>query len=351
MKQILHIFRKDVRHHWIVILLCQAALLLYCWEEVSSWSERAEFGASAFSGFIRLLPALTWCFFVFRLVQDESLVGDRQFWVTRPYEWKKLLAEKILLVLVFLNLPMLIAGVFLLAKAGFSPAPHLLGLVWMQAFLLLFPLLPLLALASVTRSLAPALVTLLAAFMLLVGIAVAPLFFRHDGHFAVAYGFGISIPSRSSRDGLDVLVIALICTAAIVLQYARRKTFQSRLWLAGGLLAMVAISMISAYARGNRDPLPVPARSTISFHADLDPIKLLAPKAPIEQNESVAIAIPIKAWGLPPNTVGEIRGIRVALEGPRGLLWHANQASRSSSVLTRTTGVHITQWSKRHTRG
>jgi len=30
------------------------------------------------------------------VVHAESLVGDRQFWITRPYEWKKLLTAKAL---------------------------------------------------------------------------------------------------------------------------------------------------------------------------------------------------------------------------------------------------------------
>jgi hypothetical protein len=318
MKQILHIFRKDVRHHWVVILLCQIALGLYCWEEVSSWSERPDFGVSAFSGYLRMLPALAWCFFIFRMVQDESLVGDRQFWVTRPYEWKKLLAEKILLILVFLNLPLLIAGAVLLAKAGFSPTPHLLGLLWMQVFLFLFPFLPLLALASVTRTLAPALVTLFAVMLLLVGIAMVPLLLRRN---AGLVAFDISFPGRDNFGSAATLVIVLVCLAAIGLQYARRRTFLSRLWLVGGLLAMVALDLMSAYAARHRDPFPQSARPTIAFHASLDPIKPFPPQIPAEENEPVPIGIPIRAWGLPANTVGDIRGIRVILEGPGGLRW------------------------------
>jgi hypothetical protein len=319
MKQIFHIFRKDIRYHWIVILLCQMALALYCWEEVSSWRERADFGVSAFAGFIGLLPPLTWCFFVFRIVQDESLVGDRQFWVTRPYEWKKLLAEKALLVLVFLNLPLLIAGALLLAKAGFSPMPHLLGLLSMQFFLFLVPLLPLLALASVTRTLAPAIVTLLAVILFMASIVALPLFFQGGARFAA--GFGITFSAPRTSGSLESLVIVLASLAAIGLQYARRKTAQSRLWLVGGLLATVALTLVSAYARRNRDPFPIPDRQTIAFHASLDPVKLLPPKSPAEADEAVPIGIPVRAWGVPSGSLGAVRGMRVVLEGPGGLRW------------------------------
>src|SRR5215472_16328108 len=103
MSQILHIFRKDVRHHWIEILLCQAALVAYCWNEVRSWSERS-FAGDSLAQFIVVLVPLTLSLFLLRVVQDEFLVGDRQFWVTRPYQWKKLLVKKALLLLVFINL-------------------------------------------------------------------------------------------------------------------------------------------------------------------------------------------------------------------------------------------------------
>src|SRR5215471_3481899 len=321
MSQILHIFRKDVRHHWIEILLCQAALVAYCWIEVRTWGEPGTFAVDSLTQFIVVLVPLTWSLFMFRLVQDESLVGDRQFWVTRPYEWKKLLAEKILLVLLFINVPLLIAGAILLAKAGFSPAPHVLGLFWMQLVLLQLPFLPLLALASVTRNLTQGFLTLLAVWLLIVGTLVVPAWFRISSthYMTLAVGLPIVVP-RNSND-LQGLVIVLLCVAAVGLQYARRKTAQSRLLLVGGALTTVLIFLVSAYATRHRDPYPVPARPTIAFHAGLDPVKLSAPKVPAEQGEVVPIGIPVTAGGLAPNTVGEIRGMRVVLEGPGGLRW------------------------------
>jgi hypothetical protein len=222
MNQIIHIFRKDVRHHWMEILVCQLALVAYCWNEVSGWSEALNYIANISSTLIHLVLPLSWSVFVFRMVQDESLVGDRQFWITRPYDWKKLLVEKILLVLVFIDLPLVAAGIFLLVRAGFPALPHLLGLLWMQLLLLYIPFLPLLALASVTRNLAQAVVALLAVLLIFVGSAsLWEVFVRRGG-------------SSIDTDWLEMTVLALVCLAAIGLQYTRRKTMQSRLWLAGG---------------------------------------------------------------------------------------------------------------------
>lgn len=43
-----------------------------------------------------IIPALIlfWVFLTLRVVHGETLVGDRQWWVTKPYEWWKLLLAK-----------------------------------------------------------------------------------------------------------------------------------------------------------------------------------------------------------------------------------------------------------------
>ena len=317
MNQILHIFRKDVRHHWIEILLCQLALLAFCWNEVRSWSEPdvIDRNRTITEGILFLLP-LTWCFFILRIAHDESLAGDRQFWITRPYEWKKLLAEKILVVLVFLNLPLFIAGVILLNQAGFSPIPHIAALLWMQCFMLLFPFIPLLALGSVTRNLVQGGVALLAVWLLVTG-----LFIFRIGFDAALGGISSGLPfSWSPQDPL----LVLFCIAVVVLQYARRKTSWSRTWLASGILVVLMISLASAYARRHGYLSPGPGQQTSGFHADLDPVKLAAPKDPPARNEDVFIGLPLSATGVPSNSLGWVQDSRIVLEAPDGFRWVAH---------------------------
>src|SRR5229473_2455346 len=132
MKQILNIFKKDVRHYWRESVVSIALMAAFAWYDVRSWANEGltgyayEAGSFFFdsrflSGLVNVLLPISWAFVIVRVIQGESLVGDRQFWVTRPYEWKKLLAAKILFILVLINLPMLPAGMFLLFKAGFAP--------------------------------------------------------------------------------------------------------------------------------------------------------------------------------------------------------------------------------------
>ena len=105
-----------------------------------------------------------------RVVQGESLVGDRQFWITRPYEWPKLLGSKIAFVLVFVCVPLLVLQIVLLRSAGFHPANYVTGLLWMQATLLMF-VLPMAALATVTATIVQLLLALLIVVLYLIGMS------------------------------------------------------------------------------------------------------------------------------------------------------------------------------------
>src|SRR5258708_1970566 len=142
MYQILNIFRKDLRRYWREIAVSVALLVAYAWNDVKGWAgERnmAAYGSIGglvshqfLSGLVVVLLPVAWAFLIVRVVQGEALVGDRQFWITRPYEWQKLLAAKVFFVVLTINLPLLIVDSVLLAKAGFPPAHYVVGLLWMQ---------------------------------------------------------------------------------------------------------------------------------------------------------------------------------------------------------------------------
>ena len=98
MKQILHILRKDARHHWPEILAALILLTACFAEEPREWAHRAPTTPffSFLAGALPVLLFVSWAFLIERLVHGESLVGERQFWITRPYEWRKLLAAQFL---------------------------------------------------------------------------------------------------------------------------------------------------------------------------------------------------------------------------------------------------------------
>ena len=99
MRLILHIILKDLRRQRLDILGYCVAVVAWAWREVNpatfEWLRERE-----------LLPELMfglWLLVTIRAVQGESLVGDKEWWPTRPYRWGQLLAAKALLLVMVLN--------------------------------------------------------------------------------------------------------------------------------------------------------------------------------------------------------------------------------------------------------
>ena len=154
MKQILHIFAKDARHFLPEILVSLALTIAFAWIYPNEWLWSRNVGAVAggfffeprlLASFLTLLVPVSWWLLISRVIHEEKLVGDCQFWVTRPYDWKKLLAAKALFLFCFLYLPLLLAQCFLLLRAGYSPLSYLPGLLfnlYLISTVLVLPLSP-----------------------------------------------------------------------------------------------------------------------------------------------------------------------------------------------------------------
>jgi hypothetical protein len=139
MNQILHIFKKDAVRHWPEILISLTLLgfstrhELHPWENSSGalYSSMPTFFVLA-SRFITPATILFWIFLSVRVVHGESLVGDRQWWVTKPYEWWNLLAAKFLFILIFVSVPLFHVHLLILHHFGFSVLPNLPALLLSQ---------------------------------------------------------------------------------------------------------------------------------------------------------------------------------------------------------------------------
>lgn len=106
MKQTLHIIAKDARRFWpeIAILIVTTAAFARIYP--NQWLTPGLYAVSGWGGFagpqglqllatvLAVLVPVSWLLLIARVIHGESLVGDRQFWLTRPYEWKQLLAAK-----------------------------------------------------------------------------------------------------------------------------------------------------------------------------------------------------------------------------------------------------------------
>jgi hypothetical protein len=331
MSQTIHIFKKDVRRFSWEIVLSLLLLALYGWCQPVLWRPYdivtlnpstvtilRYTGASS----LGLLLGLGWMVMVVRLVYEESLTDDRQFWVTRPYRWHNLLTAKILFLITVINLPLLVVQLCLLATAGFSPFQHFSGLVHLHTGLSLF-LLPLVTLAVVTggrRQMTRAIIVVL--IFLVAGLWLGQgLFFVSVSRYP---GFG-----RTSKwEWLGWAVMLGASIVVIVRQYALRKTAQARWILLGAGLVLTLVAaiqpkqqfpiaeypLVTERAEGYFDINMPPQEKPHAGHFSVNGVQ--------SQGQKVFFISPEFMGGeMAEGLVAELEEIQVILQAPDGSQW------------------------------
>jgi hypothetical protein len=256
MKQILNIFRKDTRRFWPEILISVALMFAFAVMDANDWKVFRDPAMrnrmQTFISILVILMGVSWWLLIARVVHAETLVGDRQFWITRPYEWKKLLAAKALFVAVWLGVPYLLSQSLLLAEAGFNPLAFLPGLLATVLMAALAVILPVWAIAAVTSTFARMTMTVLGCLVLFFGYIYLLQFPR---------GYAASSP-YTNRILFPLLFVGL--AAGIVLQYATRRTWVAR----GVLMALPILVAGSVWAYGRQSLVdkayPWPAQGTVA---------------------------------------------------------------------------------------
>ena len=310
MTQTLHIFRKDVRRFRYELCAVGALTVAFGWSHVAADMRRQpEFTRAALVAYLTAaLLTIVWWFMVSQLIHEESLAGDRQFWITRPYSWRHLLAAKLLFVVAFVNLPLLAAQIVILAAAGYQPLAGLPKLLWMQLAVSVVLLVPAIALATVTRNLAQFVMSILC---LVLGAYVAG---------AALPGGGIDISGAAWLNRAVAVLIA--CAGAVLMvrwQYSRRLTDASSiaglctLLLAGafyiGLPMQAQYSLRSSMLRAQE-----PGAVSVSMAPTVDHSN--------QQNPfGVVLLLPTTIAGLPGGEAARPEIISVSFETSVGLHW------------------------------
>jgi hypothetical protein len=324
MDQILHIFRKDVRQHWYEIVLSLTILAAFAANEPSQWMPQDLFSTFPHQALSQLLAALTliaWIFLIIRVVHGESLVGDRQFWITRPYEWTKLLAAKVLFFFAFINVPLLIVQLALLRKAGHTPGSYLKGLLWMQLLWVLFLILPTTTLATITSGFGQSVLVLLAIPLVLIGLGT------------LSFVGAIHALTLTESDGswAEFLFLPGTCLAVVTWQYLRRRTLQSRLLLIGAPVAMLIIFYAvpqRPYSSRKYPDTPVGQQPPVQLAFDSG-TKVSNQPGP-RGTDKVWISIPLLVAGIAPNSVVGVDAIAVSIQTPDGMSWNSGWVGNAS---------------------
>jgi hypothetical protein len=292
MNQIVHIFRKDTRRCWPEILLSLAiTAALVCiyplrWLALPGTDALGtpNMNAAVLGTVLAGLVVVGWVMLIARIVHAESLVGTSQFWLTRPYEWKSLLAAKLIFLAVYLYLPLVVAQWLLLYLAGLNSASTIPGLLFNLLLITGFLVLPLVAIAAVTENFFRMAFALLGAVLMGVAALVAITLQGYSNGYNNIWNRllllamdNLAAPAHSlasighHKPLLFALLFATVCGMVVLLQYARRKTWLCRMILLALPIAIAIAGMVKAHYALNGQAL-----------IDHDYPKLSADAAPIQ---------------------------------------------------------------------
>lgn len=330
MTRVGHIFRKDVRRLWIEIclsLIAVAVLTRFEWwlctpaRDPKWYNEVAPVAVLFFC----------WWFLIVRLVHGEALVGDRQFWITRPYVWYELLAAKVLFVSVFICVPVAISQVVLVITNRSPIIPHLGGIASDVFGLLVVGVLPILALAAVTRNIPQWLAGALVVVLVIVGLAWMDSYIPNSH---VSTGEDLS-------ENLQTVSFLCLATAAVVVQYSRRNTLLSSVLLAVAVLSVPLIMVATPYKAiiSRNYPLPAPGDSGIK-------VRFIPPETPVSgapdlsDPKKITLSFSIEVSIPSDQVLAELNGVMLSIDSPNGP-WQSEWQPSYQGVLGGTKKINV----------
>lgn len=253
MRQALHIFTKDIRYLRLEIGLFAALSAIFAW---------AGTHASSSKGLIQSLLMLASVYLITRLIHAEAIPGDKQFWVTRPYDWRSLLGAKLLFILVVVNLPVLAVRLVILIGGGFPLLPNVPGLLGSQLLITIASFLPAAQLASLTSGIVQCILVAVGGVAVMI-VAVGEL----DDFFL--------LPRSVAWVRLAIALGAalVVASSVLVLQYRNRRTFVSWILVIGATaFALIGVRYFPPAAElGMQSRLSRQASESAPVHAAIDP--------------------------------------------------------------------------------
>ena len=338
MRQSLHIFKKDVRHLWFEIAVAISVIAGFTFTGARQvlWLVYPTANRIAAWTLVKFLLPLAWWTLIARVIHDEALPGDRQFWTTRPYSWKSLLGAKLLFVLAFINLPMLVADAVIVHAYGLPLRGELPGLLWSQVLLAVVFVLPIAALSALTTGFVDLIFAILVPCVVaLVVTIVAP----------VAVLGSLLVGSDWVRSYYAFGVITVATVAILTWQYSRRRTAATRfLAVAAGILVVAGMALIPWSATFGIQSWFSKQRLDLSaVHVDFDSGNKWLAHAVVGRNDHVSLTLPLQINGLPPGMSAKVEGLAVSFQTTDGTTWWEDQRPMlSRSEMGQKFSLHAT---------
>ena len=289
-EQALHIFRKDMRHLRFEIAGILLLLIILVLASVQTWEGLQSRGGpgSDSDGPLAVLLPIAWSLLIARAIQTEALPGDRHFWLTRPYSRTGLLLSKALLVVAFINLPLLLAQAAIISLDGLPLLSNFGGLVWNQVLITVLLLLPVAAIAALTRNLAQ----FLPAVVLTGALLAGPV----SGHNPMG-------DLEWIRSSLGLLIAAAIGVLVLQRQYRLRRSANTAFLAVGttfaGMILYLAFPHSLAFAVQSR----VIGSREGQFAMHLDQPGPRAKDLKVANRYQQVVALPIAVTGADPRDV------------------------------------------------
>jgi hypothetical protein len=306
MRQALHIFKKDVRGLVYEIVVTLLLVVVFAAADSRPYfvdTPTHSTPGHPWTGFLWIFLPMSWWVLTAKVVQAEAIPGDRQFWLTRPYSWKSLLASKIAFLMVFISVPMMISDVIILRGEGFPVASNAVGIFWEMLLRLDVFVLSAMALASLTRGLAGFMIT-----GLLAGIAAM---------FDFGFVSGRGIDGWSGYGWTLIATGAALAPAAILLQYARRKKVALTLVICALLLPVVGFRFEWAFRAPDTAMEASAGGPALQFELDSHSVRSFVSRAELKPLE-VLVALPIEIVGIPDGLRATSKSAFVTLSSTSG---------------------------------
>jgi hypothetical protein len=303
-QEALHILQKDLRRLWPFIAVCYGVHLLNAWMFLRTPQRDIWFQNPDYT--LALIPLCVWTL-TNLAVHQEPLVGDRHFWLTKPYHRPALLLAKLFFFAVTMALPLVVMQSYILHRTGFSALSHIPALALNLIALTACFLFPLFAIATITRNIGFAALWLASIFATGVACMMAS--------ETVSKSF-----NPSFEDSFSLVILMLSCIAVVLIQYFSRRTAFAR-WIVVACLFITLVPELLPLPRMSV-PLAYPAysrESPIVVRYDSSSDRRIFDGKPTELADGlVPVYLPIAIDGLNTGHRFALDGIRVQLRAPDG---------------------------------
>lgn len=313
MRQALLLLRKDLRRLWPQVAVFWALLAAYAFLEAAT-------PGNPVIALQRSTPALALvvaCFYLVAVsVHEDALVGDRQFWLTRPFDRRSLLAAKALFAVTFMALPIFVALLISTAVNGLPVLVSLAALAPKGATVLLLIAIAM-AFAVVTRNLTQYFLALLAVILTQWYLFI----FRSGWTYERHYWGGAEWVRMAST----ALIIFAGAVASILIMHRRYSTTLAGCTLAASLLLAPVWMQLDWWHEAwelqtwlSENPATTPSVS-LRYDSEAPPEPPGLRMYVFPRRDVVDVKIPIRITGIPEGKqlIGERIRVRVVLPGRR----------------------------------